>query len=82
MIGHPSPYVRDGGLDELDSAQHKGNSLNGLRWDKKVLRGGLRFDLENFNIMVLLDVLILRNVSIRKQIKLNGVYMGGIDERA
>ena len=37
---------------------------------------GLRFDIENLSIMVLLDVIILKNVSIRKQININRVYMG------
>jgi len=50
--------------------------------NEKVLRDGLRFDIENLSIMVLLDVIILKNVGIRKQINIDIVYMGGIHERA
>ncbi len=41
-----------------------------------MLRDGLRFDIENLSIMVLLDVIIFKNVSIRTQININRVYMG------
>ena len=50
--------------------------------NEKVLRDGLRFDIENLSMMVLLDVIIFKNVSIRTQININRVYMGGTHERA
>ena len=54
VSGHSSSYVRGGVWVSLDSAQLKGNLSNGLHWAEKVLRDGLRFDLEHLSITVLL----------------------------